>query len=135
MNRRAFLWMALGTLAGTGCVSRTQSGVGTTDSGLPPTDAGAAYSPNSSSEAKEIFKEFTDATWDAPSPLHAEDVAEDTEESRWLSNAATEVSGDSAAQPPAAPETGTVPAHGAQKGRLAAKPAEKTAPAAPKQSA
>lgn len=131
MNRRAFLWMALGTLAGTGCVSRTQSGVGTTDSGLPPTDAGAAYSPNSSSEAKEIFKEFTDATWDAPSPLHAEDVAEDTEESRWLSNAATEVSGDSAAQPPAAPETGTVPAHGAQKGRLAAKPAEKTAPAAP----
>lgn len=135
MNRRAFLWMALGTLAGTGCVSRTQSGVGTTDSGLPPTDAGAAYSPNSSSEAKGIFKEFTDATWDAPSPLHAEDVAEDTEESRWLSNAATEVSGDSAAQPPAAPETGTVPAHGAQKGRLTAKPAEKTAPAAPKQSA
>ena len=55
MNRRAFLWMALGTLAGAGCVSRTQSGVGTTDSGLPPTDAGAAYSPNSSSEAKEIF--------------------------------------------------------------------------------
>ena len=27
MNRRAFLWMALGTLAGAGCVSRTQSGV------------------------------------------------------------------------------------------------------------
>ena len=79
MNRRAFLWMTLGTLAGAGCVSRTQSGVGTTDSGLPPTDAGAAYSPNSSSEAKEIFKEFTDATWDAPSPL-PEDVAEDTEE-------------------------------------------------------
>lgn len=94
MDRRAFLWMALATLAGTGCVSRTQSGFGTAEPGLPLTDADVAYSPGSSSEAKAIFKEFTSMTWGAPSPQHAEDA----EESRWLSNAAAEVPGDSDAQ-------------------------------------
>lgn len=130
MERRAFLWMTLATLAGTGCVSRTQSGVGTAEPSLSPTDAGVAYSPNSSSEAKAIFKEFTGTTWDAPSPQREED----TEASRWLSNTVTEVSGDRAGQPPAAPETGTASAHGAQADRLAAKPSEKIAPSALKQS-
>lgn len=130
MDRRAFLWMALATLAGTGCVSRTQSGFGTAEPGLPLTDADVAYSPGSSSEAKAIFKEFTSMTWGAPSPQHAEDA----EESRWLSNAAAEVPGDSDAQSSAAPETGTASAYAAQTDRPAAKPAEKTAPSTPKQS-
>ena len=74
MDRRAFLWMTLTALAGTGCVSRSQSG-----SLLPPVDADMTYSPGSPAEAKAIFKEFTGTAWNAAVP-------ESGKENRWVSN-------------------------------------------------
>ncbi|MGE9986195.1 hypothetical protein [Desulfovibrio sp. SGI.169] len=79
MDRRSFIWMTLAALAGTGCVSRSQSAAGLPGSLAPSADVDALYSPGAPAEAKAIFKESTDAAWAAAAP-------QNEEQRHWMSN-------------------------------------------------
>lgn len=124
MDRRSFIWMALAALAGTSCVSRSQSASGLSGSPLPGTDVDAVYNPGSPAEAKAIFRELTDAAWAAAVPENAE------QQYRWVGNA-PEKAPENTAAPDTSARGDKKTAETAQEGQ-AAKPEKDAAPIMPK---
>lgn len=87
MERRAFIWMVLATLAGAGCVSRSSALITPLNTAATSPAAGPRSAAASTAEAEAIFKEFTGSA--------GEHAFAEADEVRWLGNAPVEPHGTS----------------------------------------
>lgn len=92
IDRRTFIWMALTALAGAGCVSRSAVEEAFLHAAPASDAAGPLPVSASTAQAEAIFKEFTGSAWDR--------AFAEADETRWISNAAADPGGASAALPP-----------------------------------